>query len=226
MIRLENISKSFLQGEAKINILNNLSIEIKTAEKIAIIGPSGSGKSTLLSIMSGMDKPDSGHVFLEDEDLVTLSEKRLCEIRNKKIGIIFQAFELIPSFTALENVLLPLDIAEKTDIKKVKNLLTELGLEARMEHLPKMLSGGEQQRVAIARALISGPDVIYADEPTGNLDSDTGRKVLDLLFTQIEKYQKTLVLITHDNLLAQRMDKIFTLKDGSLHEVINEHSHL
>jgi len=216
MIRLENISKSFLQGEAKINILNNLSIEIKTAEKIAIIGPSGSGKSTLLSIMSGMDKPDSGHVFLEDEDLVTLSEKRLCEIRNKKIGIIFQAFELIPSFTALENVLLPLDIAEKTDIKKVKNLLTELGLEARMEHLPKMLSGGEQQRVAIARALISGPDVIYADEPTGNLDSKNGADILTLFQKLNQDDGVTVVMVTHDAEIAARSKRKITLRDGEL----------
>lgn len=218
MIQLQSISKTFSQGETDLQILKNLSVTIGSNEKIAIIGASGSGKSTLLSIMSGMDKPDSGKVMLDDEDIVTMTEERLCAIRNRKIGVIFQAFELIPSFTALENVLLPLDIADRTNIQKAKDLLSDLGLSHRFNHLPKMLSGGEQQRVAIARALISNPEVIFADEPTGNLDIHTGQKVLDLLFTQIQKYKKTLVLITHDISLSKRMDKVFSLKDGILHE--------
>lgn len=218
MIKLKNISKTFTQGDTEIHILKNLSFHIKENEKIAIIGASGSGKSTLLSIMSGMDKPDAGDVLLEEENMVTMSEKRLCEIRNSKIGVIFQAFELIPSFTALENVLLPLDIAGNSQIEKATQLLTDLGLSHRLHHLPKMLSGGEQQRVAIARALIADPAVIFADEPTGNLDIHTGEKVLDLLFSQIEKYNKTLVLITHDNALAKKMDRVFSLQEGVLHE--------
>ncbi len=218
MIHLQNISKTFTQGETELRILQNLSVQIGSNEKVAIIGASGSGKSTLLSIMSGMDKPDEGKVILDEEDLVTMTEEKLCKIRNRKIGVIFQAFELIPSFTALENVLLPLDIADLTDIDKAKQLLSDLGLSHRFNHLPKTLSGGEQQRVAIARALIANPEVIFADEPTGNLDIHTGEKVLDLLFKQIGKYKKTLVLITHDISLSKKMDRVFSLKDGVLHE--------
>ena len=218
MITLHNISKTFTQGEETLHILNNLSLQIATQEKVAIIGASGSGKSTLLSIMSGMDKPDKGDVLIDNENIVTASESRLCEMRNSKIGVVFQAFELIPSFTALENVLLPLDIAGKTDIEKAKQLLSDLGLSHRFEHLPKMLSGGEQQRVAIARALIANPQVLFADEPTGNLDQHTGEKVLEMLFNVIEKYKKTFVLITHDLTLAKRMDRVFSLREGVLHE--------
>jgi putative ABC transport system ATP-binding protein len=218
MIHLQNISKTFTQGETELRILQNLSVQIGSNQKVAIIGASGSGKSTLLSIMSGMDKPDEGKVMLDEEDLVTMTEEKLCKIRNRKIGVIFQAFELIPSFTALENVLLPLDIADLTDIDKAKQLLSDLGLSHRFNHLPKMLSGGEQQRVAIARALIANPEVIFADEPTGNLDIHTGEKVLDLLFKLIGKYKKTLVLITHDISLSKKMDRVFSLKDGVLHE--------
>jgi len=221
MIVLENISKSFFQGENKIEVLKNISLTVNTGDKVAIIGPSGSGKSTLLSIMSGMDKPDTGKVLLDGKNIVVMSEADLCEIRNKKIGIVFQAFELIPSFTALENVLLPLDLANKSDQQKTKVLLSELGLENRLDHLPRMLSGGEQQRVAIARALINDPQIIFADEPTGNLDAQTGEKVIAIFFEQIKKYQKTLLLITHDQKLAEKMDKIYRLQNGTLHEISN-----
>lgn len=219
MIRLENISKTFFQGETRIEVLNNLSLSVEEGKKVAIIGPSGSGKSTLLSVMSGMDRPDSGKVFIDGENIVTMSETALCNIRNQKVGIIFQAFELIPSFTALENVLLPMDIADKADIQKSRDLMSELGLSHRTGHLPRELSGGEQQRVAIARALINDPKIIFADEPTGNLDSHTGEKVISIFFEQIEKYKKTLLLITHDQKLAEKMDKIYKLEDGKLHEV-------
>jgi putative ABC transport system ATP-binding protein len=219
MLKIENISKSFTQDNNKIEILNSLSVEIKEGEKVCIIGPSGSGKSTFLSIISGMDKPDTGKVYIENQEITSLKEKDLCEIRNKKIGVVFQSFELINSFTALENVLLPLDIANKTNINKVKDLMSELGLGERLYNLPKMLSGGEQQRVAIARALINDPKIIFADEPTGNLDIHTGKKVIDLLFDLIEKNNKTLVLITHDYSLAKKADKIFKLEQGKLFEV-------
>lgn len=219
MLKIENISKSFTQDNNKIEILNSLSVEIKEGEKVCIIGPSGSGKSTFLSIISGMDKPDTGKVYIENQEITSLKEKDLCEIRNKKIGVVFQSFELINSFTALENVLLPLDIANKTNINKAKELMSELGLGERLYNLPKMLSGGEQQRVAIARALINDPKIIFADEPTGNLDIHTGKKVIDLLFDLIEKNNKTLVLITHDYSLAKKADKIFKLEQGKLFEV-------
>lgn len=220
MLKIENISKSFTQDNNKIEILNSLSIEIKEGEKVCIIGPSGSGKSTFLSIISGMDKPDTGKVYIENQEITSLKEKDLCEIRNKKIGVVFQSFELINSFTALENVLLPLDIANKTNINKAKELMSELGLGERLYNLPKMLSGGEQQRVAIARALINDPKIIFADEPTGNLDIHTGKKVIDLLFDLVEKNNKTLVLITHDHSLAKKADKIFKLEQGKLFEVV------
>lgn len=220
MLKIENISKSFTQDNNKIEILNSLSIEIKEGEKVCIIGPSGSGKSTFLSIISGMDKPDNGKVYIENQEITSLKEKDLCEIRNKKIGVVFQSFELINSFTALENVLLPLDIANKTNINKAKELMSELGLGERLYNLPKMLSGGEQQRVAIARALINDPKIIFADEPTGNLDIHTGKKVIDLLFDLVQKNNKTLVLITHDHSLAKKADKIFKLEQGKLFEVV------
>lgn len=218
MINLTNITKTFLQGTAEIKVLDNLSLAITEGEKVAIIGASGSGKSTFLSILSGMDKPDTGSVKIDGENIVEVSEERLCQIRNNEIGIVFQAFELVPSFTALENVLLPLDIAGNTDIEKAKELLTELGLGSRFDHLPKMLSGGEQQRVAIARAIIANPKLILADEPTGNLDSQTGAKVLEVLFSLIKKYNKTFVLITHDLELAKKMDTVYLLKDGKLEQ--------
>jgi putative ABC transport system ATP-binding protein len=216
MLKLENIAKSFVQNDTRIEILSELSIAIDHGEKVAIVGPSGSGKSTLLSIMSGMDKPDSGKVFLDEENIVLLSEEKLCLLRNKKIGIIFQAFELIPSLTALENVMLPLDIAGKPSEEQAFALLKELGLENRVTHLPKALSGGEQQRVAIGRALINNPEYIFADEPTGNLDIQTGNKVLELLFNLIDRHRKTLIIITHDSSLAARMDKVYNLIEGRL----------
>jgi putative ABC transport system ATP-binding protein len=226
MIKVQDISKSFFQGINKIQILKSVSLNIKEGEKVAIIGPSGSGKSTFLSVVSGMDKPDTGKVFIDSQDITSLSELELCEIRNSKIGIIFQAFELINSFTAIENVMLPLDIAKKDSYNEAKKLLTDLGLGDRLEHLPKMLSGGEQQRVAIARAMINSPKVIFADEPTGNLDIDTGKKVIELLFDLIKKYNKTLVVITHDLNLASRMDRIFNLKYGQLEEIKHEQLHI
>ncbi len=229
MIKVENISKSFLQGNNKIEILKSISLNIKEGEKVAIIGPSGSGKSTFLSVVSGMDKPDSGKVIIDNQNITDMSEDNLCVIRNEKIGIIFQAFELINSFTAIENVMLPLDIAlvsQDESYKKAKELLTDLGLANRLNHLPKMLSGGEQQRVAIARSMINNPKVIFADEPTGNLDINTGNKVIELLFNLIKKYNKTLVVITHDLTLAQKMDRIYTLKDCNLIETKNHELHI
>jgi putative ABC transport system ATP-binding protein len=217
MIKLHKVNKTFVQGDTTISVLKDLDLEVAEGEKVAIIGASGSGKSTLLSIISGMDKPDSGSVLLDGEDLVKTSEKRMAEIRNQEIGIVFQSFELVPSFSALENVMLPLDIARKSGAKETAEaILTELGLGPRIKHIPKALSGGEQQRVAIARAMAANPKVILADEPTGNLDSTTGNKVLEILFEQIKKHNKTLIMITHDLELAKRLDRIVILKDGKL----------
>lgn len=226
MIKVENIVKSFDQGSKKIEILKDISFEVLSGEIVSIIGPSGTGKSTLLSIISGMDKPDSGQVFIDDKDITKMNEETLCSLRNQKIGVIFQAFELIQSFSAIENVMLPLDIAEKPSYQKSLELLNDLGLGERIEHLPKMLSGGEQQRVAIARALSNDPKIIFADEPTGNLDIDTGNKVIELLFNLIRKYNKTLIVITHDYSLAKKTDRVFRLKDGYINEISHEELHI
>lgn len=226
MIKVENIVKSFEQSNKKIEILKDISFEVLSGEIVSIIGPSGTGKSTLLSIISGMDKPDSGQVFIDDKDITKMNEETLCSLRNQKIGVIFQAFELIQSFSAIENVMLPLDIAEKPSYQKSLELLNDLGLGERIEHLPKMLSGGEQQRVAIARALSNDPKIIFADEPTGNLDIDTGNKVVELLFNLIRKYNKTLIVITHDYSLAKKTDRVFRLKDGYINEISHEELHI
>lgn len=222
MIKVENITKSFIQNNHKIEILKSISFSVNEGEIVSIIGPSGSGKSTLLSIISGMDKPDEGSVIIDEQEITKMDEEKLCKIRNQKIGVIFQAFELIQSFSALENVMLPLDIAMKKSKEKSTELLGTLGLGERLDHLPKMLSGGEQQRVAIARALINDPKIIFADEPTGNLDVETGLKVIEILFDLIKKFQKTLIIITHDNSLAKKSDRIFRLKNGQLKEINNE----
>ena len=214
---LKNISKYFIESnENKLKVLNNLSFHAKKSEKIAIIGPSGSGKTTLLSIMAGLDLPSSGEVIFAGEHLETQSEEELADMRNKKIGFIFQSFELIASFTALENVLLPLAIRNDADDSKAKKILKDVGLEHRMNHFPNQLSGGEKQRVAIARALIHKPEIIFADEPTGNLDEKTSKKVFELLISITNKNKMTLILITHSMKIAEQMDKIYLLNNGQL----------
>jgi len=222
MIEIKNISKSYTNKEEVTTIFSNASLEIKKGQKIAIIGPSGSGKSTLLSIIAGLDKPTTGSVLYDGVDIHTMPEKELSRFRNEKVGIIFQAFELVQFFTAYENVLLPLSIRSGSQSVKNKNrnivdsLFESTNLSHRKNSLPATLSGGEQQRVAIARVLASGCDVIFADEPTGNLDSINGKKILDLLLSFVDKDHKTLVLITHDMNIAKQMDVIYEIKDGQL----------
>ncbi len=203
-----------------IPVLKDLSLEVKPAEKVAIIGPSGSGKSTLIALLSALDKPDSGTVLIDGTDVTTLSEQALASFRNKTISIVFQSFELIQFFNVYENVVLPLAIRnEKKAKEKVLKLLDSVGLKDKVNRLPSELSGGEQQRVAIARALASGSDIIFADEPTGNLDAVTGQKVLSILLQTVEENKKTLVIITHDTKIAEQMDTIYELHDGKLHKL-------
>lgn len=222
MIEIKNLSKSFKSDEGDVIILKDISLEIKSGQKVAIIGPSGSGKSTLLSIISGLDKPTIGTVLCDGIDIHTISEKELSKFRNEKIGIIFQAFELVQFFTAYENVMLPLSIRDNGQGEKNKNhilvdgLFKSTNLSHRKNSLPATLSGGEQQRVAIARVLASGCEVIFADEPTGNLDSINGKKILDLLLTFVNENKKTLIIITHDMDIARQMDVIYEIKDGQL----------
>jgi len=222
MIEIKNISKSYEDKEGVTTIFNTISLDIKSGQKIAIIGPSGSGKSTLLSIVSGLDKPTTGSVLYDGIDIHSMPEKELSKFRNEKVGIIFQAFELVQFFTAYENVMLPLSIRSGDKSAKGRNrsvvdgLFESTNLSHRKQSLPATLSGGEQQRVAIARVLASGCDVIFADEPTGNLDSINGKKILDLLLSFVSDNGKTLVIITHDMNIAKQMDVIYEIKDGKL----------
>lgn len=219
MISILSISKSYKQGKETITVLKDVSLEITRGQTVAIVGPSGSGKSTLLSIMAGLDAPDEGSVVIDGVDIASLNEQDLANLRNKKISIVFQSFELIQFFTAYENSMLPLSIRGKENKNTLDELFVEVGLSHRKNNLPSELSGGEQQRVAIARALVSGSEIIFADEPTGNLDVATGKKVLDLFLESVRAQKKTLVIITHDMTIAQKMDVIYEMKEYGLHKV-------
>lgn len=216
VIKLSKISKSFFENGKEINILKDLDLSVRKGEKIAIVGPSGSGKSTVLSIIAGIDKPDSGEVVVNSKNLNSLSEKASASFRNKDIGIIFQSFELILPFTVSENIQAPQDIAGKKDNALVQALLESVGLSQKANSGVANLSGGEKQRAAIARSLSNNPEIILADEPTGSLDRITGKSVLDLLINLAEKENKVLIIITHDEEVAKKMDKIYKLRDKKL----------
>jgi putative ABC transport system ATP-binding protein len=219
MLELKNVTKSYTQGDTRIPVLTDVSLSIKQGERVAIIGASGSGKSTLLSLMSGMDTPDSGEVIIDGQKIKDLDERALGKLRNETIAIIFQSFELVPAFSALENVMLPLNIGGKVGTEEALAALTSVGLEHRTTHLPNMLSGGEEQRVAIARALVQNPKILFADEPTGNLDGTTGAHVLELIEAAASGNARTLVIITHDKEIARTMDRVLLIKDGTVREI-------
>lgn len=219
MLKLTNVSKSYRQGDTIINVLKDISLTIDDGEKVAIVGASGSGKSTLLALMSGMDTPDAGKVEIDGKDLSTLSASAMATLRNEEVAVIFQSFELVPSFSALENVMLPLDIRNISSKKIAEDALDSVGLAHRVTHLPSELSGGEEQRVAIARALAQNPAILFADEPTGNIDHTTGEEVLKLLLGATGEHsqkRRTLIIITHDESIAKRMDRILVLENGML----------
>lgn len=217
MIEFKNVSKTFKQGTREIAVLKDLSFKLKEKGNIAIIGKSGSGKSTVLSLMAGLDEVSGGSVFLDEIGLADFSERELTKFRAENIGIVFQNFHLIENFTALENVMLPLETL-KVENPKVKALeiLELVGLSARVDHFPNELSGGEKQRVAIARAVVTDPKIILADEPSGNLDPETGEQVMSLLLDTAKKLEQTLIIVTHDEDLARKCDIIFELKDQKL----------
>jgi putative ABC transport system ATP-binding protein len=220
MLELKNVSKSYFEGNTKHNVLNNFELKISTGEIIILLGKSGSGKSTLLNIISGIDIPDSGSVTIDQTDITKLSEKDRTLVRRNKIGFIFQFFNLIPTLTVKENLLLPLEltgISEREE--KVNSILEEVGLADRANTYPDKLSGGEQQRISIARALIHNPDIILADEPTGNLDYETGLQVVDLLDRVVKKKGKTMIMVTHSKDVIGLADRIFSLKEGKLSEL-------
>ncbi len=223
MLRANNIAKDFNDGERDdLHVLNDISFSLDHAETSAIIGSSGSGKTTLLNILGGLDKPTTGQVLLDDIDVHKLSEKQRCAVRNKRFGFIYQFHHLLPEFTALENVAMPLLIKggsiEQVE-KKAKNVLNDVGLAKRLHHKPSELSGGERQRAAIARALIHKPDCIFADEPTGNLDRKNAEAAINLIIDLNKEYSTSLVIVTHDLKIAERMASVYTLEDGVLNRV-------
>jgi putative ABC transport system ATP-binding protein len=215
MIELAGVSKTVDSGGRPLTILHPLDYSIASGQFVAIVGPSGSGKSTLLGLLAGLDAPSSGSVVIDGVDITTLSEDSLARLRGEKIGFVFQFFHLVPSLTAFENVLIPMEIAgRKEAAARARQLLEEVGLTDRAHHYPSQLSGGEQQRVAIARALANDPPIVLADEPTGNLDSATGRHIMELLLSVHRARGTTLVLVTHDAELASLADTRLVLRDG------------
>ena len=213
-----NLSKQVGEGANTIEILNNLNLSVPQGESLAIVGSSGSGKSTLLALLAGLDVPTSGAVEVANQPFSSLDEDARATMRGKQMGFVFQSFQLLSTMTALENVMLPLQLANRLDAKKIATeTLAKVGLAERLNHYPKQLSGGEQQRVAIARAFAPQPAILFADEPTGNLDTTTGERIIELLFSLNLASNSTLILVTHDTQLAQRCQRVLTLRDGQLH---------
>jgi putative ABC transport system ATP-binding protein len=216
-VALTGVNLSLGQGAARVHVLKDIGLIIRSGEAIGLVGPSGSGKSTLLMVIAGLEQADTGSVTVAGEDLTRLDEDALARFRGRNIGIVFQSFHLIPTMTALENVAVPLELAGITDAsERARDELIAVGLTERLHHYPAQLSGGEQQRVAIARALAPDPVILVADEPTGNLDENTGRQIIDLLFAGRAKRGSTLVLVTHDSALTTRCERIVRLRSGRI----------
>jgi len=217
MIAVRNLTMRLTAGGHRITILDDITLQIPEKQMVAIVGPSGSGKSTLLGLIAGLDKPTSGSIKLGGIEITTMPESQMARYRRQKIGYIFQSFHLIPTLTALENVAVPLELNGDLDAnKRAAELLAAVGLQDRQSHYPVQLSGGEQQRVAVARAFACRPPILLADEPTGNLDSATGRQVIDLLLSLNRDHGSTLVLVTHDPDLASCAERIISLRDGRI----------
>lgn len=215
MIELREVSKTVQSGGQPLTILHPLTLTVPAGQCLAIIGPSGSGKSTLLGLIAGLDSPSGGHILIDGTDITTLDEDSLARLRGEKVGFVFQFFHLVPSLTALENILVPMEIAGRRDARRrAQALLDEVGLHDRGHHYPSQLSGGEQQRIAIARAMANDPPLILADEPTGNLDTTNGRLILDLLLQVRRTRGATLVLVTHDPSVAAIANAQLILRDG------------
>lgn len=220
MIKLEHIFKIYEMGENKVYALDDVSLHVAAHEFVSIIGPSGSGKSTLMNMLGCLDVPTQGRYFLDGTDISKKTDDELAEIRNKKIGFVFQGFNLLPKLTAVENVELPLiysNVSAKERHEKAKEALAKVGLEGRIDHKPTELSGGQQQRVAIARALITDPPIVLADEPTGNLDSKSGKEVMEI-FKNLNANGNTIILITHDSGVAAQAKRVVRIQDGKLYE--------
>jgi len=219
MIKTENLQKRVPMAGSELEILKGISLEIKSGESVAIVGASGSGKSTLLGLLAGLDEASGGRVIISGTDLAQLDEDGRAEFRGREVGFVFQSFQLLPALTALENVMLPLELQGHGNAREqAANYLQRVGLEPRMDHYPRQLSGGEQQRVAIARAFAAEPTILFADEPTGNLDTLTGSNIIDLLFELNAQEGTTLVLVTHDQALAVRCERRLCMEAGTLVE--------
>lgn len=217
ILRVENLCKTYGKGENEVKALDNVSFSVKKGEFIAIIGPSGSGKSTLLHILGGVDKPTSGKVYMDGSDVYAQNEEQLAIFRRRQVGLIYQFYNLIPVLNVTENITLPVLMdGQKVNEERLKELITTLKLNGRESHLPNQLSGGQQQRVSIGRALMNAPAVVLADEPTGNLDSKNSQEIVDLLKVSNEKYNQTLIIITHDENIALQADRILAIEDGKI----------
>lgn len=217
VLQIEHLSKTYKSGNGELTVLDSVSFELAQGDSVSIVGPSGSGKTTLLGLAAGLDRPSSGKVILCGHDMGALSEDERAGVRNQHVGFVFQSFRLIPTLTALENVTVPAELRGRTDAKEeAVELLKTVGLGDRIGHYPAQLSGGEQQRVALARAFINRPEILFADEPTGNLDGETGDIIVDLLFRLNKEAGTTLVLVTHNLELAAQTGRIIRLKGGRL----------
>ena len=221
MIEAKNINRVYHLNASQLHVLKGIDLSIADGEVVAIVGPSGAGKSTLLHILGGLDRPDEGEVLLNGKNLYKMKELERAKVRNLQVGFVFQFYHLLPEFTALENVILPGLVKEKVvNVERVKTqgvrLLEKVGLEGRQGHKPHELSGGEQQRVAVARALMNSPEVLFCDEPTGNLDSESGRQIIQLLLEFNQKNRQTLVIVTHDDDIARQAHRILQIRDGRM----------
>lgn len=217
ILLVQGLTKQVSTGDSQLTILQDIHLQINSTETVAIIGASGSGKSTLLALLAGLDLPTSEKVYLDQVDIFLLNEDERAALRSKVLGFVFQSFQLLPALTALENVMLPLELADADHAEqKSQQLLARVGLAQRLHHYPKQLSGGEQQRVAIARAFVTAPKLLLADEPTGNLDAETGEQIIDLMFELNREQGTTLVLVTHDETLSQRCSRQIRLSHGKV----------
>lgn len=217
------VTKTYVMGKERVDALKGIDLKIEKGEFIALLGKSGSGKSTLLNMLAGLEKPTTGQIFLKNEPLHKLNETKITNLRKKHVGFIFQSYNLLPTHTALENVTLPLvfnRLTEKERFKRGRDMLASVGLDDRLHHKPNQMSGGQQQRVSIARAFINRPEIVFADEPTGNLDSKTTEEVISLMLGMIKMYNQTFIMVTHDEETSQYADRIVYIKDGLIDHIV------